>query len=222
VVTAGKKKPAEAAADSRAWTAFAAHLANRELLATFLVGFCVLFSLVGVFTYVTFHLAAPPYSLLPGALGSIFFVYLAGAVVTPLAGRAIDRFGHRPTLAVAIAVSISGVALTLGGPLWMVVAGLAVCCMGIFSAQASASAFVGSAAQQNRGLAVGLYSTFYYLGGSAGAFAPGLFYSRGGWPACAAFIAAVQTVTILIALLYWKAPAATTKKSPYDETSISA
>jgi YNFM family putative membrane transporter len=194
----------ESVAERGNWAAVAAHLANRELLATFLVGFCVLFSLVGVFTYVTFHLAAPPYSLQPGALGSIFFVYLAGAVATPLAGRAIDRFGHRRTLASAIAVSISGVALTLGGPLSMVVAGLAVCCSGVFSAQASASAFVGSAAQQNRGLAVGLYATFYYLGGSAGAFAPGLFYAWGGWPACAAFIAAVQAITILIALLYWK------------------
>jgi len=202
----------QAAAGNGGWPAAMAHLANRELLATFLVGFCVLFSLVGVFTYVTFHLAAPPYSLQPGALGSIFFVYLAGAVATQLAGRAIDRFGHRRTLAVAIAVSIAGVALTLGSPLWMVVAGLAVCCTGVFSAQASASAFVGSAAQRNRGLAIGLYSTFYYLGGSAGASAPGLFYSWGGWPACAAFIAAVQALTILIALLYWK-PAAT--PSPY-------
>jgi len=103
----------------------------------------------------------------------------------------------------------------------MVVAGLAVGCVGVFSAQASASAFVGTAAQQNRGLAIGLYATFYYLGGSAGASAPGLFYSWGGWPACAAFIAAVQAVTILIALFYWKPPAAT-RKSPYDETSISA
>ncbi len=210
------------AAKTRAWKSVAAHLAHRELLATFLVGFCVLFSLVGLFTYVTFHLAAPPYSLQPGALGSIFFVYLAGAIATPMAGRAIDRFGHRMTLAVAIAVSIAGVALTLGGPLWMVVAGLAVCCTGIFSAQASASAFVGTAARQNRGLAIGLYSTFYYLGGSAGASAPGVFYDWGGWPACAAFIAAVQAVTILIALLFWKPPAAATKKSPYDGTSISA
>ncbi len=129
-----------------------------------------------------------------------------------MAGRAIDRFGHRMTLAAAIAVSIAGVALTLGRPLWMVVAGLAVCCVGVFSAQASASAFVGTAAKQNRGLAIGLYSTFYYLGGSAGASAPGLFYDWRGWPACAAFIAAVQALTILIALLYWK-PAAT--PSPY-------
>jgi YNFM family putative membrane transporter len=210
------------AAMTRAWKSVAAHLANRELLAAYLVGFCVLFSLVGLFTYVTFHLAAPPYSLQPGALGSIFFVYLAGAIATPMAGRAIDRFGHRKTLAVAIAVSLAGVALTLGGPLWMVVAGLAVCCTGIFSAQASASAFVGTAARQNRGLAIGLYSTFYYLGGSAGASAPGVFYDWGGWPACAAFIAVVQALTILIALLFWKPPVAATKKSPYDETSISA
>lgn len=203
----------------RGWASVAAHLANRQLLATYLVGFCVLFSLVGVFTYVTFHLAAPPYSLQPAALGSIFFVYLAGVVVTPMAGRAIDRFGHRAVLAAAIAVSIAGVALTLGNPLWMIAAGLAVCCTGVFSAQASASAFIGAAADQNRGLAVGLYATFYYLGGSAGAAAPGPFYSWGGWPACAAFMAAVQTVTILIALLYWKP--AVTKKSPYDAKRIS-
>ena len=62
--------------EERGWSAVTAHLANGQLLATFAVGFCVLFSLVGMFTYVTFHLAAPPYSLLPAALGSIFFAYL--------------------------------------------------------------------------------------------------------------------------------------------------
>lgn len=186
------------------WSAVKAHLENGPLLATFSVGFCVLFSLVGVFTYVTFHLAATPYSLSPGALGSIFFAYLGGVVVTPMAGRAIDRFGHRTVLACAIAVSIAGVALSLAAPLWMIAAALAVCCTGIFSAQAAASAFIGEAAEHNRGLAVGLYATFYYLGGSAGAAAPEPFYSWGGWPACAGFIAAVQVLTIVIALRYWR------------------
>lgn len=186
------------------WNAVEAHLKNGPLLAAFSVGFCVLFSLVGLFTYVTFHLAAAPYSLSPGALGSIFFAYLAGVVVTPLAGRSIDRFGHRRVLAFAVAVSITGVALSLAAPLWMIAAGLAVACTGVFSAQASASAFIGVAAEQNRGLAVGLYATFYYLGGSAGAAAPEPFYSWGGWPACAGFIAAVQAFTILIALRWWR------------------
>lgn len=201
------------------WRSVSAHLRNGPLVTTFAVGFCVLFSLVAIFTYVTFHLAAPPYSLRPAALGLIFCAYLAGVVVTPLAGRAIDRFGHRPTLAVAITVSIAGVAITLAGSLWAIALGLAVCCTGVFSAQASASAFIGEAAEQDRGLAVGLYATFYYLGGSAGAAAPGPFYSWGGWPACAAFIACVQVVTILIALLWWK-PAGT--KYPYAGKSISA
>lgn len=186
------------------WHAVVEHLKNRQLIATFAVGFCVLFSLLGTFTYITFHLAEPPFLLRPAALGSIFFVYLAGIVVTPIAGRAIDKYGHRPALAAAIAGSAGGVALTLVANLWVVAAGLAVCCTGVFIAQASASTFVGIAAQKNRALAVGLYSTFYYLGGSAGSSAPGLFYTWGGWPACAAFIASVQVVTIVIALWFWK------------------
>ena len=184
--------------------AVVSHLGNRSLLAAFSVGFCVLFSLVGVFTYVTFYLAAAPFNLKPGALGSVFLVYLVGAAVTPVAGRAIDRFGHRSALAAAIVASIAGVALTLGSRLWIVGLGLAACCTGVFTAQASASSFLGVAAKRNRALAVGLYSTFYYLGGSAGAWAPGLFYAWGGWPACAAFLGAVQAGTVMLALFFWK------------------
>ena len=184
--------------------AVAAHLRNRRLLAAFLVGFCVLFSLVAAFTYITFHLAEPPFLLKPAALGSIFFVYLAGVVVTPIAGRSVDRFGHRKALAAAIGASIIGVAMTLAGQLWVIAAGLAVCCTGVFTAQVSTSAFVGVAAQQNRALAIGLYTMFYYLGGSVGGVLPGYFYSWGGWPACAAFIAGAQAVTIATALAFWK------------------
>ena len=201
-------------------TALSSHLRNRQLLAACLVGFCVLFSLVGAFTYVTFYLAAPPFGLQPAALGSIFFVYLVGVVVTPVAGRAIDRYGHRSALSAAIALSTAGVALTLIPQLWIVAAGLAVCCTGVFIAQASSSAFVGTTVATNRALAIGMYSTFYYLGGSAGGYVPGLFYSRGGWLDCAAFIAAVQVLTILMALAFWKAKA--TAHHADDARSISA
>jgi predicted MFS family arabinose efflux permease len=205
----------------RGWTtALASHLRNKQLLAACLVGFCVLFSLVGAFTYVTFYLAAPPFNLQPAALGSIFFVYLVGVVVTPIAGRTIDRYGHRSALAAAIALSTSGVGLTLIPRLWIVALGLAVCCTGVFIAQASASAFVGTAVSSNRALAIGLYSTFYYLGGSAGGYVPGIFYARGGWLYCAAFIAVVQAATVLMALKFWQAK--TTEHYADDARSISA
>ena len=71
----------------------------------------------------------------------------------------------------------------------------------------SVSGFVGLAARHNRALAVGLYGTFYYLGGSAGAALPGYFWNWRGWPACAAFIAAVQVLTVVLALVFWQRPA---------------
>ena len=161
-----------------------AHLRNRQLAATFSVGFCVLFSLVGTFTYVTFYLAEPPFHLMPAALGSVFVVYLVGAAVTPVAGRAIDRFGSRRTLAAAISAGVGGISLTLIPSLWMVALGLTICCSGVFLAQASASSFIGIAAKENRALAVGMYASCYHAGGSFGAAVPGYFWELGGWPAC--------------------------------------
>jgi predicted MFS family arabinose efflux permease len=195
-----------AIAEHSGWAAAREHLRNKPLLATFAVGFCVLFSMVATFTYVTFYLADPPFGLRPAALGSIFIVYLIGAAVTPATGSAIGRFGSRAALAAAIGAGIGGVALTLIPHLWTVALGLAVTCSGVFVAQAAASSFIGVAARVDRALAVGLYATFYYVGGAIGAVLPGYVWTLGGWPACVVFIAAVQVLTVIIALMFWDSP----------------
>jgi MFS transporter, YNFM family, putative membrane transport protein len=181
-----------------------AHLKNRRLMATCFVGFCVLFSLVGIFTYVTFRLAAAPYSLEPAQLGLIFCVYLMGAAATPIAGRCADRFGYRKTLAGGVALALAGVAMTLAPQVWMIVLGLGVFCAGIFTGQTCGNAYAGLAATKNRALAVGLYAGCYHTGGGVGAAVPGFFYNWAGWPACAAFIAVVQIVSVSIALKFWE------------------
>jgi len=182
----------------------AAHLRNPKLLATFAAGFGVLFSLVATFTYVTFHLAAPPFRLGPLALGCLFFTYLIGAAVTPPCGRAIDRIGHRATHALAMAVGAAGMLLTLVPNLAMVVAGLTLCCSGAFVAQAAATSYIGLATGQGRALAVGLYVTCYYIGGSVGAELPGWLWHLGGWPACVALVIAVQLGSVLITRSQWR------------------
>ena len=53
------------------------HLRNRKLLGTYAAGFCILFSLLGSFTFITFYLSAPPFFFSSGALGSLFFVILS-------------------------------------------------------------------------------------------------------------------------------------------------
>ena len=188
------------AGPARMWDAVVEHLRNRQLVAAYSVGSCVLFSITALFTYVAFHLAAPPFSLRPGTLGSIFAVYLVGAVVTPLAGRRIDRDGHRKMLMRAALIGAVGALVSLIPNLWTVIAGLAIAGTGVFIAQASATTFVGVAAKHNRALALGLYVTFYYARGSLGGTAPGWLWQTFGWPGCVALVVAVQ---MLIAGIAW-------------------
>ncbi len=89
--------------------------------------------------------------------------------------------------------------LTLAPNLWIVIAGLTLCSSGVFIAQASATSFVGTAAARNRGLALGLYVTFYYVGGSFGGTAPGWLWTQFGWPGCVALVVAVQIVIASVA-----------------------
>ena len=194
---------AEADWSASPW-AMAAHLQNPALLATYVVGFNILFSLVATFTYITFYLAAPPFRLGTLALGSVFLTYLLGAVVTPLGGSWIDRVGPRTALARALAVSCGGVLLTLAPYLPLVIVGLALCCSGVFVCQSAASSFVGMAAGRARSSATGLYVAFYYTGGSAGATLTGLVWARGGWPACVTLVVTVQAVTAALALAFWQ------------------
>ena len=177
---------------------------NRRLVATWAIGFCVLFINVAMFTYITFQLAAPPYRLGSAALGWLFLVYLVGAVVTPLSGPAIDKYGHRVGLTVAMAIGATGALLTLAPSLAAIVAGLALSSTGVFIAQTSTSSYIGAVTETDRGLAVGLYSTFYYAGGSAGGSLPGPVWSSAGWPGCVALVVAVQCAGAAIALLAWR------------------
>ncbi|MDZ4797293.1 MAG: MFS transporter [Bryobacteraceae bacterium] len=179
------------------------HLKNGKLLGTYVAGFCVLFSLLGAFTFITFYLAAPPFLLTPGAIGSLFFVYLFGAFITPNAGKVIDKYGQRITMAFAIACSSTGLLLTLSHSLAVVVLGLALACAGVFIAQACSSSYIGLVAKHNKALAVGLYVTFYYLGGSVGSSVPGYLWTMGGWPACVALFVSVQAITALITWNLW-------------------
>lgn len=180
---------------------------NRRLVATFAVGFNVLFSLVGVFTWITFHLSAAPFLLSTTALSSLFFVYLVGLVVTPAAGFLITRVGLRTGIAGAIALSMVGVLLTLASSLAIIILGLALLSSGVFVAQTASQSHLRVAAPLGtRVAAAGLYMTCYYFGGTAAGVVPGAFWALGKWPACAAFIVAMQAVALAIALAGWRGP----------------
>lgn len=206
----GRRRPPPPANTATQLT-FAYHIQGlfrrRRLVATFAVGFNVLFSLVGVFTWITFHLSAAPFLLSTTALSSLFFVYLIGLVVTPAAGYLITRVGLRAGIAGAIACSMAGVLLTLAPSLPIVILGLTMLSSGVFIAQTASQSHLRIASPpEARVTAAGLYLTFYYLGGTAAGVVPGAFWALGKWPACVAFIVAMQALALVIALIGWRTP----------------
>ena len=188
----------------QSFSSIGTHLRNGQLLATYWVGFNVLFCLVGAFTYVNFYLADAPFNLGPAALASIFGVYLIGAAVTPVAGKLIDRLGARTVVVGAAGVAAFGMMLTLARSTPAVIAGLALAASGAFACQSAASLNVGKAAGKARSAASGLYLGFYYAGGFCGSIMPGLLWKQAGWIGCVAMIILMQCLTAMIARRLWK------------------
>jgi len=174
------------------------HWRNPSLRAAFGIGFCILFAFIGTFTFVNFVLVRAPLSLGRMDLGFVYFVFAPSVVTTLLAGKAAARFGARPAIWGALAVAALGLPLTLSSHLPEVLAGMIMVGAGTFFAQASATGFVGQAAQANRGVASGTYLACYFLGGLVGSALLGQLFDRFGWSACVAGVAASLAMAVLL------------------------
>jgi len=185
------------------------HLRNQRLLAACAVGFCVLFSLVGAFTYINLHLAASPFQLSSSGLANVFLVYLVGVLVTPMAAPQIDRLGYQRTLQYGLAFSAAGLVLTLTSSLAAVVVGLAISSTGVFLCQSATIGAIAKTVTQGRSLATGMYYFCYYAGGAAGSWLAGLAYESYGWHGSVAIIVLFQLTGATIVTLVWRAPVST-------------
>jgi YNFM family putative membrane transporter len=179
------------------------HFRNKQLLATYAVGFGVLFCFVSIFTYINFRLAAPPYNLSATWLGAIFVVYLVGSGLAPMTGWAVGRIGRRRFMIPVIGLWIVGVLLTLSGPLWLIIVGLTLSASSGLICQTISTGYVTITAKAGRSSAVGLYVTSFYIGGSFGAALGGIAWVFGGWPACVAMIVAIQLCMGAIVYFLW-------------------
>lgn len=176
-----------------------AHLTNRYVVTACLLGACVLFSLVGCFTFINLHLAESPYFLSTGALANIFAVYLIGVIITPLSTRLLQRFGAARTVRAAVMMSMCGALITLVSPLWGIVVGLTIMSSGVFITQSATISYIAVNVKTGRSLASGLYYMAYYAGGTIGAWACGIAYAAGEWGWTVALLLCVQTLALLIA-----------------------
>ncbi len=180
---------------------FAATIAlwrNPALRSAIAIGFCIPFAFIGTFTFVNFVLARAPLSLGRMDLGLVYFVFAPSVVTTLFAGRAMVRFGTQPAIWGALAVAALGLPLMLSSHLPGVLTGMVLVGVGTFFAQACATAFVGRAASDNRGIASGTYLACYFLGGLVGSAVLGQLFDRFGWTACVTGVGASLAIAALL------------------------
>ncbi len=185
------------------------HLGDRRLAGGYLLAFWLFFGFIAVFTYLPYRLSGRPWGLSTDAVSSVYLVYMAGVVVSPVAGRLAGRFAPERIMLLGLAASVAGVAATLLPTLPLIVAGLVLLVVGTFTAQALGPSWVNEAAQSAKGGANALYLAFYYAGGTLGSWLPGLAWERWGWPGVAVASAAAFTLAAAAVAVLCLPPAAT-------------
>lgn len=183
---------------------FLFHLKNPSLLVVFGLGAVLQISFTGIWTYLPFHLEAPPYSLTLQAISYFFFAYGIGVVGSPLAGRIAERFGLRTVRRAGVVILSLGILMTLSSQVWLIAVGLCVTCLGFFTAHSLTAASVGQQAAHHKGSASSLYLVAYYIGVAAGSSLLSPLWTAGGWNALVLFTASLPMLYLFAVSMYRK------------------
>ena len=105
-------------------------------------------------------------------------------------------------------MACGGLLLTLLPSIVWAIAGLAGLSGGLFVVQALCIGYIGVAVRRAKSTAVGVYVTLYYIGGALGGILPGWVFHTVGWPGVVGLIIAVESATLVIAMLAWREPPA--------------
>lgn len=175
---------------------FAVHFRNKALLGTFFIGFSQFFAFIGFFTYLPFYAAEAPFHLNVTQISLLYGSYMFGVFSAPVAGFLSDRIGRRSTMAIGHLIGATGILITLLPSLASLIIGASLLALGNFASQSATTAYVTDIAASSRGAASSLYLVFFYVGGSLGAYIPGLLWSKFAWNG----LVALTVFTIILAL----------------------
>jgi predicted MFS family arabinose efflux permease len=176
-----------------------ANLRSPRQLALFAQGFLLMGGFVALYNFLGFRLTAAPFHLPPFVVSLVFVAYLAGTWASPRAGAEASRFGRKPVLLVSIAIMAAGVAITMAGNVFVVLAGLLIATAGFFGAHSIASGWTGRSAPKGKAQASSLYNLFYYGGSSLFGWFGGVVYEGHGWAAVAGTIVALAVIAAVAA-----------------------
>lgn len=178
----------------------AGHLTDPLLVRLYAIGALFMTVFGAVYTVIGYRLAAEPFGLPPGIIGSVFLIYLVGTVSSAAAGRLVTRLGRRGALYLAVSTTAAGLLLSLADRPASVLLGLVLITAGFFAGHAVASSSVSRTATTGRAQASALYQSAYYLGSGAGGTLGAVAFHAGGWAATVALclLAVLGVVSITL------------------------
>ncbi|WKK26252.1 MFS transporter [Streptomyces olivoreticuli] len=195
------------------------HLSDPLLRRLYAIGALFMTVFGAVYTVIGYRLAAEPFNLPQGVVGSIFLVYLVGTVSSAAAGKLVGRLGRRGALYLAMGTTTLGLLLSLTDSLTAVLLGLVLITAGFFAGHAVASSSVSRTAKTGRAQASALYQTAYYLGSSVGGTLGALAFRSAGWDGTVVlgFLAMLAAASITLyatrrALVERRSPAAVARR----------
>jgi YNFM family putative membrane transporter len=156
------------------------HLRNRRLVGAFIIGFSSFFAFIGIFTYLPYYLTGPIFRLPAIALGLVYLLWLTG-VCSPAAGAIAARVGSRRAIVFTMGLGATGLLISLVPVLPIVLFGLGLLTLGMFSTVPAVNLYLGEQATTAKGTAASMYLSLYYFGGSIGAVLPGFALLWAGW-----------------------------------------
>lgn len=160
---------------------FTDHFKNMPLLSTFFIGFSHFFAFVGFFNYLPFYASQAPFHYSVTQTSLLYLTYVWGIVSSPITGMVSNRFGRRETIAVGHLVGATGILVTLIPFPYTLIIGASILTLGQFCSQSSATAYITDVVTHSKGAATSLYQCFFYLGGSLGAWIPGILWKHFYW-----------------------------------------
>ena len=173
-----------------------------KFLVLFVCVFVMFFSFQSVLSFLPFHLKDIFTNITQTQIGLVYLGFLTGIFSSLFIGQTIKFFKTRFNTAIfGLCVFILGVFCMLSTSYELYFVAMFVFCSGMFICHCIFSALLNLSTSQ-KGLANGLYLTFYYSGGAFGSVLPSLYYSSLGWKFLCIFTALLLFFSMMVLLRY--------------------
>jgi YNFM family putative membrane transporter len=178
-------------------------LRNAKILSFLLVGFCLFVGFLGMVTFLTYRLIAPPFNFTSGEIGWISFAGIT-ALIAPYAGYLSKKFGQYRTIFVGlVACLLSFQLMGWFQSVTLTALGILLLFLGVYICQPLVFILIGqSAPKEAIGSASSLYILFCVGGGSLSSVFLGPVWRAYGWPGVTTICTLSLVVSLLILIMH--------------------